>query len=63
MWTEVVTEKICIIRDHYRGDYTLEVDDQEIPFIGDWNAEYFEEHYKKLGYKVTREYQRKSLLF
>jgi len=45
--------KICkIINSQF--SYILEVDEQKISFNGGWNADYFVEHYKTLGYEVKR---------
>lgn len=50
------TEKICEI---VNGDFswTLKVDGEEINFNNSSSADYFEKHYKKLGYKVLRDKQ------
>lgn len=34
--------------------WILNVDGESIPFQGGFNADYFEKHYKELGYKVIR---------
>lgn len=34
--------------------YVLEVDGESIAFSGGYAADYFEEHYKALGYEVFR---------
>jgi len=48
------TKKVCkLVNDRFC--WVLKVDEQEIPFQGSSNAEYFEAHYKKLGYKIERE--------
>lgn len=45
--------KVCkIINSQF--SYILEVDGESIPFNGSYNADYFEKHYKNLGYKVER---------
>jgi hypothetical protein len=36
-------------------NWLLEVDGQSIPFDTGYGADYFEKHYKELGYKVIRE--------
>lgn len=47
------TSKLCrIINDRF--SFILEVDGQSIPFNGSWNAEYFKEHYLKLGYTIIK---------
>lgn len=47
-------EKICkIINESF--SWVLKVDEREICFQGAHNADYFEEHYTKLGYKVERD--------
>ena len=43
----------CII-ENAQFSYILRVDNQKILFNGSDNADYFEEHYKKLGYEVER---------
>lgn len=44
-------KKTChIINDRF--SYILEVDEQQIPFQGSHNAEYFEKHYLNMGYDV-----------
>jgi hypothetical protein len=48
-------EKICRIIYNFGSSYTLKVDDQDILFHSEWNAKYFEEHYKKLGYQIIKE--------
>lgn len=43
--------KICkLVNDNF--SYFLQVDGQNISFQGMGNAEYFEEHYKALGYTI-----------
>ena len=45
--------KICkIINDQF--SWVLEVDGHSISFDGSYNADYFEQHYKTLGYEVKR---------
>ena len=45
--------KICkIINSQF--SYILEVDEMKISFQGGHNADYFEEHYSELGFKVER---------
>lgn len=45
-------EKKCkIVNSHF--SYILKVDGNNIPFQGSGAAEYFEEHYLSLGYKVV----------
>ena len=44
-------EKECIIHNG-RLTFELIVDDNKIEFHGSYNADYFEEHYNNLGYKV-----------
>jgi len=47
-------DKICkIINGNHC--YILEVDGQEIPFQLGYSADYFEQHYKELGYKIIKE--------
>lgn len=41
-----------IINDRF--SWVLDVDDEMIRFQGGHNADYFEEHYKSLGYTVER---------
>ena len=48
---EKKTKKICLIINS-RFSYLLQVDGHEIAFTGLGNVEYFEEHYKSLGYEV-----------
>lgn len=43
--------KECILFNA-RFNWFLIVDGQEISFQGRHNADYFEEHYKKLGYEI-----------
>ena len=46
-------EKVCtIINGHF--SYILKVDGIETSFTVSYNADYFEEHYKNLGYEVIR---------
>jgi uncharacterized protein YmfQ (DUF2313 family) len=46
-------EKTCkIINGQF--SWILEVDGQSIGFQGGLNADYFERHYRSLGYKVER---------
>jgi len=48
---KTLPQKVCIItNDNF--SYNLNVDNQNISFICSWNAEYFKDHYEKLGYKV-----------
>lgn len=47
------TKVCCIINSKFC--YVLKVDGLEIPFQGSHNVEYFEEHYKNLGYWIVRE--------
>lgn len=51
-WEKIPEEKpLCkIINDQF--SWVLRVDGKEIPFQGLGNAEYFKEHYEKLGYEV-----------
>ena len=47
-------EKICkIVNDTFY--YALEVDGEDISFVGGWNVDYFQKHYEELGYKVIKE--------
>jgi hypothetical protein len=46
-------EKMCII-ENAQFSYILYVDGQEIGFYGAANADYFENHYKQLGYKIEK---------
>ncbi len=43
----------CVIING-QWNWILKVDGKEITFDGYYAVEYFEEHYKKLGYKVTK---------
>lgn len=43
----------CVITNG-QFSYYLEVDDQIISFQGSYNADYFEKHYRELGYEVER---------
>ena len=45
--------KKCII-ENAQFSYILHVDNKDINFDGADNADYFEEHYKKLGYRIER---------
>lgn len=46
-------DKICkLINEKF--SWILKVDGHEIVFNGSWNADYFEQHYSELGYKVER---------
>ena len=45
--------KECIITNG-RFTYLMEVDGHKITFQGSYSADYFEQHYKDLGYKVVR---------
>ena len=45
-------KKCIIINGNFA--YTLKVDGQEINFQEAHNADYFESHYKELGYEVER---------
>lgn len=49
-----MVKKICKITNA-QLTWILEVDGKKIAFSGFDNADYFEEHYKKLGYEVIRE--------
>ena len=49
-----MSKPICEIINS-RFSWILKVDKMEIPFEGGYNADYFEEHYKSLGYCVTRD--------
>ena len=44
-------EKVCTIVNG-QFSYILEVDGESIAFNGSSSAEYFKEHYRKLGYKI-----------
>jgi len=46
--------KECVITNE-QFSWVLKVDNFKIPFVGFTCADYFEEHYKKLGYTVVRE--------
>ena len=46
-------EKICIL-ENAQFSWILKVDGVEIPFYYGSSADYFEEHYKSLGYTVKR---------
>lgn len=47
------TNKICeIINDQF--SWILKVDEQTIYFQGGYNADYFEKHYRDLGYKIVK---------
>lgn len=48
-----MTEKVCILHNA-RFSWVLKVDNQNVLFQGSYNADYFEEHYKQLGYKIVR---------
>lgn len=50
----VKPNKLCIITNA-KFCWVLKVDGQEIPFNTAVSADYFEEHYKSLGYEVRRE--------
>lgn len=43
--------KICTI-ENARFSWVLHVDGMDIPFQYRENAEYFERHYRRLGYKI-----------
>lgn len=45
-------DKLCYIEDS-QFCYYLHVDGQRIGFLGWEEADYFKEHYEKLGYKVV----------
>jgi len=45
--------KECII-ENAQFSYILRVDGQEISFQNGISADYFEKHYKKLGYKIKK---------
>lgn len=47
-------EKTCKLTNALYG-WHLEVDGQSIIFTGRDNADYFENLYKRLGYRVTRD--------
>lgn len=44
-------KSICII-ENGRFSWMLRVDGKDISFRGRENAEYFESHYRKLGYQI-----------
>lgn len=46
-------KKVCKITNG-QFSWIMEVDGEEITFNGGHNAEYFERHYKSLGYEVER---------
>lgn len=46
-------QKKCII-ENGQFSYILKVDGEVISFTGSYNADYFEGHYKDLGYEVER---------
>jgi hypothetical protein len=46
--------KTCLLINE-QFSWVLQVDNFKIPFTGAACADYFEEHYKKLGYTVVRE--------
>ncbi|MFA5398482.1 MAG: hypothetical protein WC346_20890 [Methanogenium sp.] len=46
--------KTCLLINE-QFSWVLQVDNFKIPFMGFTCADYFEEHYKKLGYTVIRE--------
>ena len=50
---EFTPEKLCILVNA-RFCWILKVDGKEIPFNCGSSADYFEEHYKALGYDVRR---------
>ena len=43
-----------------RFSWFLKVDGQAIAFTGEYNADYFEEHHKELGYNVIRKNDNKE---
>jgi len=45
--------KVCVI-ENAQFSYMLRVDGEGISFQGSRNADYFEKHYKCLGYEVIR---------
>lgn len=47
-------KKICILKNDIFS-WRLIVDGEDISFVGASNADYFEKHYKKLGYEIRRE--------
>ena len=50
---EKIMNKLCkIINSQFT--WILEVDGESISFNGGYNADYFEKHYKELGYEVKR---------
>ncbi len=46
-------KKVCYITNA-PGSYLLEIDGRIIPFYGTGSADFFEQHFKDLGYTVTR---------
>jgi hypothetical protein len=57
-WDSVDSTPLCrLINSQF--SWILEVDNHRVAFTGFDNADYFEEHYKSLGYEVVRESQYK----